>query len=119
MIPFHCAVFISGTDEVFGTSILPAMVAHLYSIRRLSALRRGVLQEAHEFVHIQNIRRFLYRSDLYHQRTSLFGRKRALLLGADIHRNIVLHSIDRGATIDALQSGDGKLGRREYEEINE
>ena len=46
----RCVVFIAGADEVFGTSILPAMAAHLYSIlysiRRLIPLRWGVLQEA-------------------------------------------------------------------------
>jgi len=49
MIPFRCVVFISGVGEVFRTSILPAMAAHLYlfplPIRRLIQLRWGVLQE--------------------------------------------------------------------------
>jgi len=54
MIPFRCVVFISGVGEVFRTSILPAMAAHLYlfplPIRRLIQLRWGVLQEPHVYI---------------------------------------------------------------------
>ena len=43
------SIHIGRIDEVFRTSILPAIAAHLYSNRRLIPLRRGVLQEAKEY----------------------------------------------------------------------
>ncbi|MBI4189031.1 MAG: hypothetical protein HY525_00665 [Betaproteobacteria bacterium] len=50
LAPLHypCALHIIyfAADKVFGTPVLPAMAAHLYPMRRLIPLRRGVLQEA-------------------------------------------------------------------------
>lgn len=40
-VPERRVIFVPDADKVFGTSILPAMVAHLYPIRRLIPRRWG------------------------------------------------------------------------------